>query len=139
MNKLFLIAISIISFASLHDQTELTVTHKFLGIVEGYDHKCKTQVWIDDELVGESPENLESQGATFTVNVPKGHHDVLIINQAFYDGAWEDHTIENDYSIDCLWEGTHNFSKKKEKIFLLFDIDNGTSVSWKKMPKPAKS
>jgi hypothetical protein len=63
-------------------------------------------------------------------------HFLAIVNMAEYEGQWEEHTMGNDYSIDCLWEGEHAFSKKKEKMFLLFDIDNGTTVSWKKMPKP---
>ena len=118
--------------------SSLTVTFKFNGITEGYDHICKTQVWMDDTLLGESGEVKESDGGTFSVSVPYGEHSLHIMNLALYEGEWEDHTIENNYSIDCTWEGSHTFGKRKNKLFLLFDLDSGTVASWKKMPKPAK-
>ena len=96
---------------------------------------CKTQVWVDGSLYGESGEAKESAGGFVTVNIPYGEHTLRIINLAQYEGEWEEHTIENLYSIDCLWEGSHTFKKKKENFYLLFDIDDITKVSWKKMPK----
>ena len=116
-------------------QTTFTTTFQFKGIVEGYDHMCKTQVWVDGSLLGESGEAKESAGGFVTVEVPYGDHELRIINVAQYEGAWEEHTIKNLYSIDCLWEGPHTFKKKKENFYLLFDIDDMTKVSWKKMPK----
>ena len=118
--------------------SSLLVTFKFAGITEGYDHICKTQVWLDENLLGESGEVKESVGGSFSVRVPYGEHALRIINLANYEGEWEDHTIDNDYSIDCLWEGSHSFGKKANKLFLLYDLDSGTIASWKKMPKPAK-
>jgi hypothetical protein len=118
--------------------SSLTVTFTFNGITEGYDHICKTQAWLDDTLLGESGEVKESEGGSFTVSVPYGDHALHIINLALYEGEWEEHTIENNYSIDCAWDGSHTFGKKKNKLFLLFDLDAGTIASWKKMPKPAK-
>jgi hypothetical protein len=118
--------------------TALTTTFTFAGIEEGYDHLCKTQVWVDGTMLGESEEVLESEGASFTVNVPYGDHTVRIINLAQYEGAWEEHTVENNYSIDCSFEELHTFDKKAAKLFLLFDIDSQTFASWKKMPKVAK-
>jgi len=116
----------------------LTVTFKFIGIEEGYDHLSKTQVWVDETLAGESPEVTQSKGASFKVDIPYGEHTLRIINLAQYKEEWEEHTIANDYSIDCLWEGDFNFKKKRYSFFLLHDIDHATSVSWKKMPKPKK-
>ena len=118
--------------------SSLTVTFKFAGIAEGYDHICKSQVWMNDELLGESNEVKESVGSSFTVDIPSGEHTVRVINLALYEGEWEEHTIENNYSIDCLWEGSHTYSKKASKLFMLHDLDTDTVVSWKKMPKPGK-
>jgi hypothetical protein len=118
--------------------SSLTTTFKFDNIEEGYDHICKTQVWVNGELLGESKEVKESQGGSFTVNVPYGEHRVRIVNLAQYEGTWEEHSVANGYSIDCLWEGTHKFDKKRTKVFLLFDIDGTAEVSWKKMPAKAK-
>ncbi len=119
--------------------TNLTTTFKFINIEEGYDHLCKTQVWVDGQMVGESAEVYESKGTSFTVQVPQGEHRVRIVNLAKYEGNWEEHTVENNYSIDCMWEGTQSFGSKAAKVFMLFDIDNDTQISWKKMPKPVKS
>lgn len=117
---------------------QLSVTFKFVNIVEGYDHICKTQVWVDGNMVGESKEVKESVGTTFNVNVPTGSHDVRIVNLALYEGSWEEHTVENQYSIDCLFQGNVNF-KPKNKFFMLCDIDSQTYTSWKKMPKVKKA
>ncbi len=127
-----------ISSAVYSQTSSLTVTFKFSGITEGYDHICKTQVWMDENLLGESGEVKESAGGSLSVRVPYGDQTLHIINLAQYEGEWEDHTIENNYSIDCAWDGNHTFGKKANKLFLLFDLDAGTVASWKKMPKPAK-
>ena len=119
-------------------KTKLNVNFKFLNIVEGYDHNTKCEVWIDDDLVGTSKVSKESELNSFSVEFPSGEHTIRVVNYAEYEGNWEAHTVENEYSIDCYFEETHNF-KKKGKLFLLFDIDNGTKASWKKMPSSPKA
>jgi hypothetical protein len=138
MKKLFaLFALVLMVTLSYAQDATLTVTFKFIGIVDGYDHTCKTQVWVNGEMAGESKEVVESKGTTFTVKVPSGSQDLRVINLALYEGAWEEHTISNEYSIDCLWEGQRTL-KAKNKLFMLHDIDSQTYVSWKKMPKAKK-
>jgi hypothetical protein len=131
---LAMVGLSIVAFAQAGT---LTVKFAFRGIEEGYDHVCKTQVWINGEMVGESAEVKESVGATFTTSVPTGTHNVKIINLAYYEGSWEEHTIENNYSIDCVFHEERTL-KAKNKVFFLHDIDSGTLISWKKMPKAKK-
>jgi hypothetical protein len=122
----------LVTAVAVSAQAKLTVAFKFENIVEGYDHTCRTQVFIDGELVGTSPEVLESKGASFTVEVPKGKHDLFIMNQALYEGEWEDHTIANNYSIDCSYEEVGYKFKKKHVLKLVFDIDSETTAEWKK-------
>jgi hypothetical protein len=122
---------------SMAQSGTMTVKFAFKGIEEGYDHICKTQVWVDGEMVGESPAVKESVGATFTVKVPTGSHNIRVINLAYYEETWEEHTVANNYSIDCLYEGTDNL-KATNKFFMLHDIDSMTYTSWKKMPKVKK-
>ena len=62
------------------------------------------------------------------VEVPVGYHELRIVNWALCEGTWEEHTIENEYSIDATYEEGHTF----KKLYLAFDIDNGTFASWKK-------
>jgi hypothetical protein len=138
MKKITLFVLLLVTFTAYSQTTPFTTTFSFIGIAEGYDHICKTQVWVDGAMLGESGEVLESAGGSVVVNVPFGEHQVRIINLAQYEGIWEEHTIENQYSIDCFWEGTYSFTKKKANIYLLFDIDDETKVSWKKMPKKSK-
>lgn len=125
------------SLAMFAQTGTLTVKYIFIGVEDGYDHLCKTQVWIDGEMVGESPEVKQTKGSTFTVEVPTGKHEYRIVNLALYEGKWEEHLISNDYSIDCVDEGTHNF-KAKNKVFYLYDLDSEMQVNWKKMPKKSK-
>lgn len=139
MKKILLAAAVMMVGAVAFAQTvPLKVTFKFVNIVEGYDHICKTEVFIDGNSVGESAEVKESVGTSFTVQVPTGTHDIRIMNYALYEGQWEEHTVENEYSIDCFYnESGHNF-KKASKLFLIFDIDDKALVSWKKAPKVSK-
>jgi hypothetical protein len=72
------------------------------------------------------------------VSVPAGDHKLRVVNWAKYEGTWEEHTVENNYSIDCMHEEGHRFSKP-EKLYLVFDLDSGTQVSWKKPVKMKKA
>lgn len=104
----------------------LTINTKYVGIVEGYDHLNKTQLFVDGKLMGESESKLESQPLSFRVKLPRGKHDVKILNLAFYEGNWEEHTVANNYSVDALYEGSIEL-KKKKSISLIFDIDKAAT------------
>ena len=122
----------LVTSLAIQAQTKLTINFKFLNIVEGYDHTSRTQVFVDGELLATSEEFLESKGGKMKVVIPKGKHDVLVMNQALYEGEWENHTIENNYSIDCLYEEAGMKRGKKATLTLIFDIDSGTEVKWGK-------
>jgi hypothetical protein len=106
----------------------ITVNTKYSGIIEGYDHINRTDVYIDEELVGSSSEKVQSKPNSFKVTVPRGKHDIRVINMAYYEGTWEEHTIENEYSLDAKYEGSINL-KKKLTISLLFDIDKEETIA----------
>lgn len=106
-------------------QGKLTVSWSFLHIVEGYDHDTKCIVFVDGKQVGESSVKKESEKNSITVATAQGSHEVKVVNYAFYEGKWEEHTIDNTYSIDCKFEQNITI-KKKTKITLVFDIDKGT-------------
>lgn len=109
-------------------QVSLTVNWRFLNIEEGYDHDSRCEVYVDGNLVGTSTVTKESIPNSITVNMSKGTHTVKIINYAYYDGTWEAHTVANNYSIDCSYEVTANYKKKKNTLSLVFDINTGTSL-----------
>jgi hypothetical protein len=116
----------------------LQVIFKFKNIVEGYDHNCKAEVFIDGESVGVSAEVKESKGTVFTVDVPAGTHAIKVVNYAEYEGNWEEHSIENNYSIDCTYEEQSHRFKKKNKLYMVYDIDTQAYVNWGKAPKIKK-
>lgn len=102
----------------------LVITWKFTNVIEGYDHENRMQVYVDGKLVGTSQTGPQSKQMTYTVNVPAGSHDVAIENYAYYDGRWELHSRENDYSIDAFYMTKMSFKKKKKTVSMVFDINS---------------
>ncbi|HET8963102.1 MAG TPA: hypothetical protein VFM99_04350 [Chitinophagales bacterium] len=111
---------------------KLTVKYSFKGLVEGYDHTSKTTLFLNGKELCTSDEQKQSKPMTFTCEVAPGTYTVRIVNYAYYENVWEEHTIANNYSIDAVYELEMTFKKKKKyTIGLLFDLDNGTSLSKK--------
>lgn len=123
MKNSFLILALFLSFVGFsQNECKVTITYVYTNIEEGYDHLNKCQVYIDGTMVAESPEHYESQKTMMVFNVPAGSHEISIVNLAYYEGTWEEHTVENEYSIDAIFKKSMTF-KKKRKINLIFDID----------------
>lgn len=118
-----------VSFAG--SNVKITFKYKCTNIVQGYDHLSRLKVYVDDKIAGTSSEKLESQENTVTVEVTKGKHSIRAVLESQYEGTWEEHTIANTYSIDCLYEITKTFNKKNTLIILEFNIDVGTIVKKK--------
>jgi hypothetical protein len=139
MKKLLSIAVfALFGLLGYAQSAQLTVFYEFRNIEEGYDHETKTQVVIDGKSVGESTPHKQSKKGMLTVNVPAGEHKLSVMNWAKYEGVWEEHTVTNNYSIDCMYEESHRFGSKPEKLYLVFDLDSGMQVSWKKPVKGKK-
>lgn len=124
MKKLFFLLAIAIFCASC--APNLRVNWEFRNIVETYDHHNKCKIWIDGQEVGESKVSKQTEPNEMKIKVQKGVHDLKILNYALYEGKWEAHVIENDYSIDCIFAEEVEF-KKKNKISLIFDLDEGVS------------
>ncbi|HOW30292.1 MAG TPA: hypothetical protein PLP88_01895 [Bacteroidales bacterium] len=131
MKKLLLLTL-VFGFFGLAAQAQktgiITVNTSFKGIIEGYDHINKTQLYIDGQLAGESPQGLESIPLSFNVIASQGKHQVRVINLALYEGNWEEHTKDLNYSLDALYEGEIQL-KKKLKINLVFDIEKEATIA----------
>lgn len=133
MKKLFvLIVLLSVPFMALQAQKSVTlkISWKFAGIEEGYDHLCMTRVFVDGNQIAVSKEMLQSKPGKMKVKIPAGTHRVRIVNFAKYEGVWEEHTTENNYSIDCVFEINQSFTKGMT-IQLLFDLNNGTKAEVK--------
>lgn len=105
----------------------LTFKYSVTHIVKGYDHISKLVVYKDGAVIGESSQKKESAPNSVSINLPQGTHNIKAVLTSLYEGKWEEHIIANNYSIDCMYEGTINLGKKKT-IKLVFDIDKGTIV-----------
>jgi hypothetical protein len=106
----------------------ITVKTSYTGIVEGYDHVNKTVLYVDGKLAAESSEQVQSKPNSFSVTVPRGKHEIRIVNMAKFEDTWEEHTIANEYSLDALYEGSVNV-KKKLTVNLVFDIDQEKTLA----------
>ena len=106
----------------------ITVNARFSGILDGYDLINKTVVYVDGQIAGETTEQLQSKPNSCSVTVPRGKHKLRIVNMAFSDGKWEEHTFANNYSIDALYESKMKL-RKKQTINLVFDITREKTIA----------
>lgn len=126
---LFTLIISMITFgAYAQKKGTITVNAKYTGVLDGYDHINKTMVYVDGNLAAETTEQVQSKPNTCLVSVARGKHDIRVINMAYYEGTWEEHTVANEYSLDALYEGSINL-KKKLTINLVFDITEEKTIA----------
>jgi hypothetical protein len=85
-------------------------------------------VYVDGNLVSETSEQLQSKPNSCSVSIPRGKHVIRIVNMAYYHDKWEEHTIENEYSLNALYEGGIKL-KKKLTINLVFDITKEKTIA----------
>ena len=115
MKKTILLLTLFMSLITLGAQAQkkgtITFNASYTGIIDGYDHINKTMVYVDGELAGETSELVQSKPNSCSVSVPRGKHSIRIVNMAFYEGDWEEHTKVNEYSIDALYEGEIELKK----------------------------
>ncbi len=123
MKNLLLICFLVIGTTLFSQKkAKLTIDWIFTGIIENYDHDSRMEIYIDGKQVATSTVSKQSVKNKIVVAVPKGKHTVKIVNYAEYQGEWEAHNRQNDYSLDAFYEYTADF-KKKDKLSLVFDIE----------------
>jgi len=105
----------------------LTFKYTTVGIKEGYDHNSKLLVYEDGKKIGESVAKKESEGNSVTIPLSKGMHNIRAVLNSEYEGEWEEHLVENTYSLDCLFEQTVEI-KGNKVITLVFDIDQEKTI-----------
>jgi hypothetical protein len=105
----------------------VTVQYSFANTAKGFDHLTRVVVYVDHQKLTTSKSQKQSMPGKVTFDLPEGEHHILIVAEAFYEGRWEERTVENNYSIDCLYSNTLQI-KKNRKIVLVFDLDQGTIV-----------
>lgn len=106
----------------------MEINWRFTNVESGYNHVSRMQVFVDDLEYGTSEQSVESIGGVFVLKVPKGMHRIRIVNQSFIDGAWQDHTIVNNYSVEAVYEKPVEV-KKAIRVTLLIDLNDEQTVN----------
>ncbi|MBX7226643.1 MAG: hypothetical protein K1X55_11465 [Chitinophagales bacterium] len=112
-------------------ESTIVIKYSFKGIEDGYDHNSKAVISIDGEEVYTSRVHKESSPQTITLKVPMGKFDFNLMMWAEYEGNWEEHSIDNNYSFDCAVDETFKASKKKHTLTIIFDLDEGVDFTYK--------
>jgi hypothetical protein len=120
---ILLLSLLVIGTSFSQKNSKVTVEYKFTNIIEGYDHKTKSEFFIDGEKISESPEHLQSKNSKNKFTVSAGKHTFKMVNYTFFEGKWEVRSIDNGYSIEGTIESEINFTKKN-KITVVYDINN---------------
>ncbi len=123
MKKIILISFLFIGLSSFcQGKAKLSIDWQFTGIIEGYDHDSKVEVYLDGVLVKTSTVSKQSKKNSVSIVATKGQHNIRIVNFALFENQWEEHSEANEYSLDAKYEIDLKL-KKKNSISLIFDID----------------
>lgn len=112
-------------------KTTLTVDYLFKGIEKGYDHNSIGKLFVDGTLVYETGEHLESKPQSFKVNIKPGKRHIRLELWAQYEGVWELHSMDNNYSVDCIVDETFDLRPGNRTLKVVFDLDSNTTYSLK--------
>ncbi len=103
-------------------KSKVTIEISYTGIEVGYDHVTKDEIYIDGKLVKVTEEHKESEPMKLKIKIPRGSHEIKVVNWTLYKGTWEQTTKDNDYSIDGFFTKTYDFGKKV-RLSILYDLD----------------
>lgn len=106
----------------------LEVNWRFVNIEDGYDHRSRMVVFVDDVQYGVSSESSESAGGIFNLKIPKGLHRIRIVNQSYLNDTWQDHTIVNNYSVEAVYEKEIAVNKGV-RVTLVIDLNDEVTVN----------
>ena len=115
--------------AAVSNAKQITITFKyqFIHEGEGKDINTRLKVYVDDVVKGVSLAKVESDANAVTIEIPSGNHKIRAVIESEFEGVWEEHTIANEYSIDCIYLVEMDFTKHV-RVDLVFDIEKGTIV-----------
>jgi hypothetical protein len=125
----FLFVMIGLNYAQAQKVKLITITFKYQFVHDDSDKMINTRlkVYVDDVVKGVSLEKKESDANHVTIEIPAGKHKVRAVIESQYEGNWEEHTIANEYSIDCIYLHEDNYTKHV-RVDLIFDTVKGTIV-----------
>ena len=123
--KIFLTLAFFISIFNTYAASDVTLTINYstVGTKSGFDHISKLIVFVDGINKGESNEQKQTIPNSVTIKIPYGSHSIKAVFYAKQGNYWEERTLKNNYSFDCIYNKTLNFNKNTT-IDLTFDFNN---------------
>lgn len=119
----------LLNVAQAQKTKQITVSfkYKFIHEGEGKDINTRLKVYVDDAVKGVSLAKIESEENHVTIEIPTGKHKLRAVIESEFEGVWEEHTVANEYSIDCVYIHEEDFIKNT-RVELIFDLEKGTIV-----------
>ncbi|MNK01878.1 hypothetical protein D3C87_196910 [compost metagenome] len=77
---------------------------KFTGIEEGYDHLNRCKLFVDGNEIPVSKSCKQSEWGNSHLKLSRRKHQIKLVNEAFFNGKWVEHTFENGFSINAVCE-----------------------------------
>lgn len=111
-------------FLNAHSKEHLVILEwKFNGIEEGYDHLNRSKIYIDGKELPVSNSVHQSEWGSYQLALTKSAHTIKLVNEAFCDGRWKEHTLENEFSINAVCE-FDLIGKGISKVQIVFDLNS---------------
>lgn len=124
----FLTCVFVLFFLNAHSKEQLVILEwKFKGIEEGYDHLNRCKIVVDGEERPVSKSCHQSDWGNYSMKLSRTTHEIKVINEAYYEDRWVEHTFENGFSINAICEFELN-AREVSKVQIEFDL-NGAEVS----------
>ncbi len=125
MRVLYILGLFMLISPYLHAQNTHKLTFHFTtsGTRPGFDLISLLRVYSDNKIIGESKPKKQTEPNEVTLIIPEGKHAIKAVFVALQKGAWEERTIKNQYSYDCIYNTDINLTSDKS-INLVFDIAN---------------
>jgi hypothetical protein len=112
-------------FLNVHSKEQYVILEwKFKGIEEGYDHVNRSKVSVDGEEMPVSKSFHQSEWGSYQLKLSKKAHKIRLVNEAYCNGKWTEHTFENQFSINAICEFELN-AKEVSKVQIEFNLDGG--------------
>ena len=124
----FLTCVFVLLFLNAYSKDQLVILEwKFKGIEEGYNHLNRSRISVDGVVLPISDTCRQSDLGSYSLKLSGRTHRIKLVNEAFYEGRWVEHTFENKFSINAVCEFEVDV-KEVSKVRIEFDLD-GSEVS----------
>lgn len=111
-------------FLNAHSKEHLVILEwKFNGIETGYDHLNRSKIYIDGKELPVSNSVHQSEWGSYQLKLTKSTHRIKLVNEAFYEGKWREHTFEQEFSMNAICEFDLS-AKGVSKVQIVFDLNS---------------